>query len=376
MLTLSPFLLVLLATSIPVFVKVYFVAHSALGAAGAVLLGRRLGLSPVLAVALAALGALNPWMMQHYAVGYSPFVSVGLVPWVAYLLLDPRRRTGALLGAAALAALMVYQGALHLYVWLLITVGVATAFALLLARRRDALAGLGHSAAFLGLALALALPKLVFVGSEFIGVRRGVSASFGSLGELAGLLTDTAPIVPFATRHGVYFWDGSLYVGWWLVLLALAALGAGGARALLERRSRLTDGTRRTLVAGATALVWLALGWGTHWATLARWLPWLDVEVYPYRFLFPAVVLAIAAVLLQLDAAVRRWPLGGRAGWLAAAVLLPTLAGSWTRYQAFAELATSRDPRPILERLTREPEPCEPGRPGGATPCIAPPGTP
>src|SRR5579872_3512981 len=80
--TLSPSYLLLLVMSLGVFLKVNVALHLAIGAAGVWVLGSRLALRLTWRIALYVLLMLNPWLLEHLALGYSPDVTVCYVPLV------------------------------------------------------------------------------------------------------------------------------------------------------------------------------------------------------------------------------------------------------------------------------------------------------
>src|SRR5262249_39340025 len=134
--------------------------------------------------------ALNPWHMQHQALGYCTFVNFAFCPWIIYFLLDDRKRVSSLLLAAACTSLIVYQGSLHIFNWLMLSAGLYV-LAWAACDWRGALANVRWLLSFLGLTVAIALPKLFAIASSLESFRRPIAQSYQSFGDLGGILTDT-----------------------------------------------------------------------------------------------------------------------------------------------------------------------------------------
>jgi hypothetical protein len=302
--SLSPLLPLAFVLPFMAFLKASFGIQLLLAAWGVRLLARRTGLALAPTIALLLLFLCNPWLVQHLAIGYSPQISLCLVPLCIALLVGKpfRIRDGA--GASLVAAWIFYQGALHLFVWLCMAVGLFALFFALLGRRKDALI---RAAFFFAATLLLVAPKAYAVSKVYGGWQRIPAGGYASLADLWGLLTDAVfPMFQFPetySKYNVAFYDGSLLVGAafvllaaWLVLEYLATLRRPDA-------ARLRDGA--CLLA---ALTFLVLGWGTVWRTASALLHLSSAEIYPFRFLFLAYNLAIFFVADRLGRVPPRLP--------------------------------------------------------------------
>ena len=343
--TLSPFLPLLRVMSLPAFIKLVLVAHSAIGCLGVVMLGRRLGLHPVFRLTLVALTALNPWVMQHYAIGYTPHVNLLLCPWIVYLLLDPARRVGSAVGAAAIAALMLYQGGLHVFVWTMLSAGLVTA-AIILVQRWEARRAVAFNLGFVAATALLAAPKLYATLHAYRSFRRGVPHGLLVIDDLIGVLADPSPIEPFVDRYSTCFWDGSIYMGWWFIVVAALGLASAFHRVRASWGSPSTPVVRQVVVLGAVAVAWLSCGWGTNWADLAAVIRPLDSEIYPYRFIFLALLFVIAVVVIELNALFLET--GRPRRWLLALALVPVAVFGQAHYALHSRAATSVDAGPMI----------------------------
>jgi hypothetical protein len=309
------------------FIKLYFFLHLIAALVGTWLLARRLALPPPADLALFALAFLNPWLMQHLAIGYSTHITYCWFPLLLALLLD-----GAVALAAALMALVLYEGGLHLTVWLNLALGV---YALASLATRERLVVWLRLAWFWLLSALLCAPRLYATAIAYRLAARSMRPSYHRASELWGLLTDDrSPLyqVPAAFRkYNVLFYDGSLFVGRiFLIVFAAAALHA------IVRRSA----NWRLL---ALAIAFALLGQESVWKFMATWLPPLRAERYPYRLLWIAVMSASAFMVIE-------WTrFAERGGWrrLIGLALLPIAIVFYLRDRSCAEIASSMpDPLP------------------------------
>lgn len=283
--SLSPLLPLALVLPVMAFIKVFFGLHLLAAVWGVGLLSRRLGWDTLQSVLLLVLFLCNPWLVQHLTIGYSPQISLCLVPALAALCVAPDFRPLEWAGASLLAALIFYQGALHLFVWLFMAFGVLVLAQAILARRLYPV----WRAAFFGLAtLVLVWPKALAVSKVYGGWSRIPAGGYTSLSDLWGLLTDDVFFMfqfpETYSKYNVAFYDGSLLVGPAFVLLT-AWLAAEYGLALVRGRVRPN---RETADAACLvgAAVFLVLGWGTVWRDLSALLHLPSSEIYPFRYLF------------------------------------------------------------------------------------------
>jgi hypothetical protein len=319
-LTFSPLLPLLALVSVELFLRIYFAAHLLVAAIGLCLLARRLAVPPWAALLLFALTILNPWLVQHLAIGYSPYITITLCPLVLAMLSGSRLSVADWIVGSATEALIIYEGGLHIFNWLN---GALLVFALVM-RSRSLLFRVG---AVLGGAVLLAAPKLVAVAATFGGWHRDPLSGVRRLADIYGLLTDghTNPF-KLPQAYGVYstnLYDGAMYVGVPFVLLMIAAL-----LVVAWRRQRYGAAL------AAVAAVFGVLAWRSVWPSLARAVPLAATELYPYRFLFLSLTALTALVVLETAALVAR---GGLARWLPL-LFIPTLCATWARTQDYASL--------------------------------------
>lgn len=336
--TLSPFLPLLFLFSSVTFLKIYFAGHFLIGIAGTGLLARRLGFTPFQGVALFILLMLNPWLSQHLAIGYTPYINSLLFPGLAALLLCPPRSPWQLALAALMNAMIFYQGALHLFVLFNLAALVVALAAC--AQSRSAWPVLRVLWVQVN-TFVLILPKYVATATEYHDFVRTPGTGYSSITALWGLLTDCAsPLFDFPatySRYGVAFYDASLCVGEWFVcLFGLTVL----SRMCRPFRTAPAPGFPLWIAAMGT-LLFLVLGWGGNWTFITRYIPTLASEIYPFRWLYPAYMFAAVFTLGELSR-ITAGMYGRRFGpVLLTLALLPVVMDFHSRNAVFATLNAS-----------------------------------
>ncbi|MBX9608478.1 MAG: hypothetical protein K2Y51_19830 [Gammaproteobacteria bacterium] len=315
------------------FVLALLAAHLLLAALGLWQLGALCRFPFVFRVLSFVLLALNPWLMQHLAIGYLPWINALLVPLALWGLLHGRGRPLVLVIGALLSALIIYQGGLHVWLWMNFAVATVALALALIARR---VAPLARVALFGLLSTLAAAPRLLATTREFHGLVREPLGSYASWSDVLGLLLDarTNPYdLPRAYDvYGTNLYDASVVVGLpWLVVLAICLL-------LFLRRARQGAAGWPTGAALLVAAAWFVVcGWDGVWRALVALLPLLSTDVYPWRFLFLAVVLLTVFMLHELVFLYRR---GAAVGQLGALVLcLALVPSNYQRNQAFCAVA-------------------------------------
>lgn len=296
----SPLLPLALFLPVMAFIKTYCTLHILAAVWGIRLLSRRLGFDCGQSILLLVLFLFNPWLVQHLTIGYSPQISLCLVPLLVALLVAPDFRPLEWAGASLVAALILYQGALHLFVWLVMAVGVYGLAQALLRRQAAVL----WRAAFFFLATGILIaPKAHAVSKVYGGWQRIPAGGYGSLADLWGLLTDSTFFMfqfpETYSKYNVAFYDGSLLVGAaFLVLLAYLVVeyGLALARSRPPRPARWVSDTASLLAAA----VFLVLAWDTAWRDLSALLKLPSSEIYPFRYLFVAYNFLIFFVVDRL----------------------------------------------------------------------------
>jgi hypothetical protein len=336
-LTLSPFVLFLPLVSVPVFFKLYFLGHLLIAAAATYLLGRRLGLRTISTVLLFVLVFLNPWLLQHLTIGYTPWITACYVPLVVASLLRPLTLAWFVTGTVA-DSLILYEGGLHLFLWVNATIVLVAAALAAFRRTASHLRPVGL--VLLGTTI-LTLPKLVAIhgayGGDWRFQSRAIQSSYAGAHDLWGLLTDTTTNLYDLPRayhvYGTGVYDGAMFTGrvFLATLVVLLAL-------LVVRTIRRERGVAASWALLTVAALWLVLGWNGVWRTLAGWIGALHFEIYPFRFLEVAVFLCAAFIVLELDRLSR---IDVRLGVVGLAVAVVISVAFLHRNDYFTKFATS-----------------------------------
>jgi len=343
-LTFSPFLILLPFLSTVAFLKTYFFLHLVIGAIGIFLLSKRLGFGLEEGLIFFVLTILNPWVVQHLAIGYTPWIQFCILPLIVAMLMNHRMGIKELIVASGMNALVIYGGGLHIFLWFNGTIAV---FCLIHALRRKTLRLLSKVSLFYLLTGLLVLPKVIAVLAVFRGWNRKILGSYSSLSDLWGLLTDTnAPLYSFPLSYNIYgvnLYDGSIITGrWFIVLLALCIVVSVYRffQSKKEKSRNLFQFPSFEVV--VTALIFILLGWKGIWATLTNIVPLLSVEKYPWRFLGPAVFLLITFVIWECS---RLTKTVGRPTFRRVFIILlfvPTIFSMYARNQLFVNAATKQ----------------------------------
>lgn len=309
--SLSPLLPLVYVLPFMVFMKTYFGLHLLAAVWGVRLLARRLGWDTGQALLLLVFFLGNPWLVQHLAIGYSPQISLCLLPAMAACLVRPTWRWPDLAAACLLSATVFYQGALHLFVWANLAVGC---LAVLLAAAAGRPAILWRTGAFFAGSLILVVPKVQAVSAVYGGWRRIPGYGYQSLADLWGLLTDDVfPLFQFPETYSHYrvaFYDASIVMGAAFVVLGLWLAGQY-AVFLFRNGRRAVRASAPDLAALVAAALFLVLGWGTVWRAICEIATPLASEIYPFRFLFVALNCLFFFIVSRLGAFTaatgRRW---------------------------------------------------------------------
>ena len=347
----SPTMLLMLFLPLVAFLKAHFAIHFLLGIFGIYLLSKRLDLRLEFALGLLVLVLLNPWFLQHIAIGYSPWINAAFFPLMAALLIPRAKGKYDICWAALINALMLYQGGLHPFVWFNST---ALLVVLLYSAKCRTVRPLIRIFAFYCVTVFAALPKLVMTGAIWGGMKQDIHITYHSFEGLWALLTDcTKDPYGSAEVEGFYnvaWYDGSLYMGvFFIVLVALSVVVA-----LYREKWRVAF--NELLI---PAIIMVIISWGTNWNAvvstferttnliLGKPMWTLRAERYPWRFLFLGVVLISGFAMIQLSrfvAGIKRRRVRvvlSCTAWVLLALIANNLRA---RNNYFAKIATSRSP--------------------------------
>jgi len=295
---LSPFIFLLYWMDTLVFMKLLAGLFCGLGILGILKLGQKLQWKPNQQRIFAALFLFSPIVVQHLAIGYFPWLNIYLFPWLLFFLIE-EKTIMAVLGAAAVLALVLLQGGLHPFVWFSIFLGI---FYLVHFLQKPAFKTILTVIAILALTILLSFVRLSTSMQTFADFQQRFFNGYSLSGFVRWSLSppiftpaDMDDIEPYIESYdnGVPYWDGAIYWGGVLPMafIALPIL-------VNKRFSKSPVGTVKfqteIFAIGISALVMTILSFGNLYQTLIvpvsdfLKLPALQgMEKYPFRFAIP-----------------------------------------------------------------------------------------
>lgn len=345
--SLSPDMIFMPFLSTVRFVKVHFALHFFVGIFGVYLLSKRLRLRLEFSLGLLLLVILNPWYLQHLAIGYYPWINAALFPLIAALLIPNAKRKYDVCFAALLNSLILYQGGFHLFFWFngtALIVSIVSCFKYISVRPLVRVFG------FYCVTFFAALPKLLFGASAYGGEARPIFGSWDTLEGLWAVFTDclTDPYKVSHAINNIPWYDGSLYMGIFFIVLVLVSI------VLASVKQRWKVAIDEMLIPG---IILIIISWESGWsnivsffdsateAVLGRPIYILHAERYPYRFLFPCLLLMSVFAMVQLSSFVShiKKSISRVSVSCALCILLSLVARDlWARNHYFSQVALSR----------------------------------
>ena len=330
------------------FAKLHFGLHFLAGIFGIYLLSDRLKLRLEYGLGLLLLILLNPWYLQHLAIGFFPWINAALFPLIVALLIPKATGKYNLCFAGLINSLIVYQGGIHLFLWF----NAATLLvSVVLCLKHRTIGPLVRVFGCYVVTFFAALPKLVLGVSVYKGMAQEILTSCGSLRGLWDIFTDhTINLykIPEAYNiHNVNWYDGSLYMGIFFIVLVLISI----ILACINQKWKIL--INELLIPG---IILTVVSWGDNWSRivaffdsatemiLGRPIYVLHAEKYPWRFLFITVLLFSAFAMVQLSdfvSRIRKPGLRISVTCVFCLLLLLVARDLWARNHYFSRVATS-----------------------------------
>jgi hypothetical protein len=342
----SPLAFLLLTMKVTTFAKILPLIFFLIGLTGAFKLRRLLDWTDAQWRLFGLVFFFNPLFIQHFAIGYTPWLNLFLLPWLVYFLLTPKRFE-RYLGLPATLAIGLLQGGSHVFVWFSFVVGLYYAFKAGQERSwrvvREGLL-IMSGAALLG--WARLFTTLVGYGSFAQSALPGYSIGnwlFWSTVPPVGLNYAAPNNLFLATvMDDIPSWDAGLYLGA-LPLLVIGLLWLMRRRYSIWSQRQQPDMSRLVGVALVLGLLSFSYLWTT--ITFVFGLDLLmSAEKYSFRLLIPALLVMAIPLAGAADAlwgAVTDWATQHRPRfrwlqsifWLEMIVLLPLLWANifWVR---------------------------------------------
>jgi len=367
--TFSPLFLFIPFLSTIAFIKFYFLSHLLFGVMGIYTMFRRLKLGVVEILMMFVMIVLNPWLMQHLAIGFTPFIQFCLLPMIIAMLITPRLKIMNFVYASILNALVVYSGGWHIF---FVFNGAVAVFYVIYAIRRKITFPMIQAFVFYLLTGVLIFPKMVAVLSIFHGWKREIQSSYGSLADLWGLLTDgNAPLydIPRSFNiYGVNLYDGSMLMGEWFVILLICCVLFSMYRHAKPHLVLDPYPAFPSLEVVISGVIFCILGWDGVWKALADIFPVLGSKIYPWHLAFASIFFFIVFVTWESLMFIRTYFRSYIWITLAGIIIFsPLLHTMYTRNKLFIDVLTEQSDmfadfnlkRLFLEKGIQDPS-CEP----------------
>ncbi len=274
------------------FIKLFYLVHFALAIIGIILLSRRLGWSDRQIRLFSGLFLLSPIILQHLAIGYTPWINLFFLPLFMYFLLV-NQRSLSIIGSAMVVSLVILQGGIHVALWLLIFLALKNISQALLDKKGTPLLDLLSTFGLTGL-LTFARLYASFQALHDFGQRTFPGFTARAFLKMAlelplffgGDIDDIERYFEFKI-DGIPYWDAGVYWGPFVVLILVSVVLL--TIKFLEREKRGAHRDFLPILFSSLGL-WL-LSFGSLYSTLAAFLSkatgipaFEGVEKYPFRF--------------------------------------------------------------------------------------------
>ncbi len=290
-LTLSPFLVLLPFLSAVGFLKVYFIGHLLIGSIGYFILFKKLKLNSLSGLFLLLLTFLSPWLIQHLAIGYTPWITACYIPLILWCLLKSTNNRNYLIIAFILNALILFEGGAHVFNWLNGSLVLFFIVHTLINRKVNVKNALLQFLYLLGTVI-LILPKLLIMLQAYQGYKDQIIQSYSSISDIIGILVDVkTPLYNLPQAYNIYntpIYDASIGVGYWFLALFVIIFLYFIYCIIRKKINRKELSIDSALI--ISFLIFLILGINGVWAGFASKIGLLSTEKYPYRFLYIAII--------------------------------------------------------------------------------------
>lgn len=289
----SPFLPFLFFLSPPVFLKFMVVIHALIGMAGVFALGKRLAWDENQTGIFSALFMLSPIVIQHIAIGYLPWMNLYFFPWLLFFLLS-KKPSQRWLGSGMVLAITLLQGGLHVFVWMAFFMVI---YCLIYTVTKKQVRDLLQIPLSIISAILLALPRFYLSMQSFASFSQRFFSGYSLRAFLRWGL-----IPPFFTPQsmddieyfiegyidGVPYWDGEVFWGFLLILIALMPFMFYHIR---RKKGQTLTNVKQIEAVAFTSFILLVFSFGSFYekgiVLLSEGinLPALQgMEKYPFRF--------------------------------------------------------------------------------------------
>lgn len=220
----SPFVPLLLLLNSIHYIKLLTVIHFLVGVAGAIALRKRLSWNSSQFRVYLSLFLFSPVIIQHLAIGYTPWLNIFLFPWLVYFMADNKKITSSL-GVSGVLGLILLQGGTHVFVWFVMFFMLYTVCCIVIERDLSYLVRI--------LSVGILVPLLAYVrvyttAKAYGNFHQAFAPGYNPLNFALWALIPPVLVFPFDIFFygkvwlGVPSWDGGVF--WGLSILMFLAL--------------------------------------------------------------------------------------------------------------------------------------------------------
>ncbi len=276
------------------YVKVLCAIHFLVGLMGLFLLRRQLNWDGLQFRTYACLFLLSPIVIQHLAVGYTPWLNIFFFPLLVYFISQERILYGSL-GVSLVLSLVLLQGGAHVFVWFLMFFILYTFFATL--RTHMWRSGLLRTVIVLLGIIALSFVRISTSSRAYADFHQSFQVGYNLLNFLVWSEVPPVLIFPFDSFFlrkvwfGVPSWDGGMYWGLSLLLFAVVLLRFKKFQGVYPKHRSGLD--HSSLLISSSILFALSFSSVFEFCVLLinrmAQIPFAEgVEKYPFRLMIPA----------------------------------------------------------------------------------------
>lgn len=291
----SPLLPLILLMDVTHYVKILSVIHFVVGVIGLLMLRRQLRWDDLQFRTYSSLFLFSPIVIQHLAIGYTPWLNLFLFPWLVYFIAH-RRLLSSCLGVSAVLSLTLLQGGIHVFIWFAIFFVLYGFFCAFIEREWFHLLRI--------LIVTSVVPLLSFVriyttAQAYGDFHQAFQTGYNPLNFLAWALIPpilTSPFDSFFVRKvwlGVPSWDGGIFWGLSVLMFAVVVIKYKSYRRNTEATNAGMALNYDSVLASASILLFLSFG--SVFQLLVRGInlvvhiPFSEgAEKYPFRLAIPS----------------------------------------------------------------------------------------
>ncbi len=292
----SPIIPLIMIMSVVGFIKLYMFLIFIIGVVGVVKLKKRLNWNDIQFRTYCAMYLFSPIIMQHLAIGFSPWINLFLFPWFIYFLAEKKVMKSAI-GIAGTLALALLQGGIYIFIWFMMIFLLYSLISLITERNWDIALRIILVPLF---ALLLALVRIYSTANAYADFTRVwfETNGYNPFNFLFFALIPTVTIKPidllFWTdlfRIGIPQHDGGIF---WGLIVIMVLVMVFRFKEIFKKGTK-SQNTINYLAMFFTATIIFIFSFFSVWAAIMRtiqsliYLPFFEsIKNYGFRWAIPA----------------------------------------------------------------------------------------